>query len=767
MKNILCVTCFAMAASAASGVVSENGAGRTVVFEPGRTEVVLADGAPGAAAFAASEATNFLSRVLGTAVPVVSRPTGKGVASLVLGSNAWSVAAGAVPEGSARDGFRIRAVGDGVYIVGNDDDVDVPALMRRGAHNARFRSGTLFGVYEFLERFAGVRFYFPGEMGTVVPRSGRIAAVGDISVKPEFAVRDCYISAAGMWPDDIGENGPVRISEKEANGLRLLYKLRLRECAERPSCCHGQNGFRIAERFSDTHPEYFMLRKDGTRCTGTKFEYNWQGRQLCHTSPVWDVIREETIDRIRKGAKSVDVMPQDGMQPCWCAACQARFCTTNFSLSSGYATDLIWSNTVAVAKAITAAGLKGSVSQMAYGTYRNIPDIDIPDNVNLVLAVGGPWSESHPDIRDRQVEFVRNWSRKLGRKVAWIWTYPMKNYGRLQAPGVPQHAPHAYLSFYGRVAPYINGSFVETNCGDGGVLHLIHNYLNFYAFSKFAWDHSFDLDAALAEHDRLMFGAGAKEMGKFFERLEKLWIGKVAIPSVIGETEIGPVMITGPSELDLWTRIYTPEVVAELGGYLDRASKLAGADPMALKRIAWIRAGFYGTLLESSSAFMKDISVERELSRRASSAATNVLDGIGFSLPKGCSRDKTTCITPSGSVKVVAAGNLYVGVPLSGRLRPNTRYRLSYFIRLDGLRSGKGWGGACAEYEEYAPEYRAVRTPSGKCWQGTREWLHQSGEFTTGPLADQPQCRPHFWLRVFNSTGTVWFDGMRIEECAR
>ena len=264
-----------------------------------------------------------------------------------------------------------------------------------------------------------------------------------------------------------------------------------------------------------------------------------------------------------------------------------------------------------------------------------------------------------------------------------------------------------------------------------------------------------------------MFGAGAKEMGKFFERLEKLWIGKVAIPSVIGETEIGPVMITGPSELDLWTRIYTPEVVAELGGYLDRASKLAGADPMASKRIAWIRAGFYGTLLESSSAFMKDISVERELSRRASSAATNVLDGIGFSLPKGCSRDKTTCITPSGSVKVVAAGNLYVGVPLSGRLRPNTRYRLSYFIRLDGLRSGKGWGGACAEYEEYAPEYRAVRTPSGKCWQGTREWLHQSGEFTTGPLADQPQCRPHFWLRVFNSTGTVWFDGMRIEECAR
>ena len=42
-----------------------------------------------------------------------------------------------------------------------------------------------------------------------------------------------------------------------------------------------------------------------------------------------------------------------------------------------------------VAQAITAAGLDGGVSQMAYGTYRNIPSVDIPENVKVVLAVGG------------------------------------------------------------------------------------------------------------------------------------------------------------------------------------------------------------------------------------------------------------------------------------------------------------------------------------------------------------------------------------------
>ncbi len=749
----------------AVAVAGPAGAGDAVAFAPGRAEVVLAEGAPGAAAFAACEATNFLSRVLGSAVPVVRRPTGGGVASLVLGSNEWCAAAGVLPDPSVRDAFRIRVAGGRVFVVGNDDDVDVFGLMRRGAHRSCFRSGTLFGVYEFLERFAGVRFYFPGEMGTVVPRARRVVAKGDLSVRPDFEVRDCFVSSAGMWPDDVdGAGRPVKVPWRDADALRLVYRLRLRECSERPSCCHGQNGFRIAERFSDTHPEYFMLRKDGTRCVGTEFEHGWMGRQLCHTSPVWDVIREETLERIRRGAKSVDVMPQDGMQPCQCPTCQARFSTTNFSLSSGYATELIWSNTVAVARAITAAGLDGSVAQMAYGTYRGLPSMDIPENVNLVLAVGGPWSESRPDIRDRQVEFVRSWAGKLGRKVSWIWTYPMKNYGRLQAPGVPQSAPHAYLSFYGRVAPYIKGTFAETDCGRGRPLHLLHNYLNFYAFSKFAWDHSFDLDAALKEHDRLMFGAGAGEMAKFFARVEELWIGKVAIPSVIGETEIGPVAYEGPTELDLWTKIYTPKVIAELGGYLDRAERLAGRGTLSARRVAWIRAGFLGTMVEASSEFMKDVLVETELARRAASGRANLAEGARPYLPKGCSIDDGEGVGSGGAIRIAADGNTYLAIPLTGRLRPNARYRLSYFVKTDSLRSDKSWGGACAEYEEYLPKYSATRMPGARGLQGTHGWITQTGRFATGPSVEDPRCQSRLWLRVFSAKGTVWFDGVRIEE---
>ena len=249
-----------------------------------------------------------------------------------------------------------------------------------------------------------------------------------------------------------------------------------------------------------------------------------------------------------------------------------------------------------MANAITKACLTGSVAQAAYGPYRDVPSVHIPENVDVLLTVGGPWSESHPEVRDLQVDFVRRWHDKIGRKVKWLWTYPMKNYGRLMAQDIPQHAPHAYISFYKRVAPYIEGSFAESNCAPGERLHILHNYLNFYVFSRFAWDRDIDLDAVLDEHYRLMFGAGAKDMAAFFDALERIWIGEIAIPSVIDETEFGTIMYRGPDQCDLKGKIYTPAVVAMLRQSLEKAELKAKSDILSTQRIKWIRRGFYEPL---------------------------------------------------------------------------------------------------------------------------------------------------------------------------
>ena len=724
-------------------------------------EVVVAPDAPPATRFAAAEMTNYLSRVLGRAIPIVPTPT-EGRYAIVLGTNAWSRAAGLRPEALPRDSYCVKIGPDRAYVAGCDDPArDLARQIAQGSIILHCEHATLFGVYGFLDRHAGVRFYFPGELGTVVPPSPSIRLPeGNYSVTPRFARRDCYLSGAGPYPG-IDPN-----DTKAQRRAKAVYSLLLREETDRISCCHGQNRFKIAERFSETHPEYFQLRKNGTRCIGTKFEHNWMGRQLCHTSKVWDIFREDTLARIRKGERYVDIMPQDGMSACMCENCQRAFNTDDFSLASGYATELIWSNTVAVAKAITDAGLEGSVSQMAYGTYRNIPSVKIPENVKVVLAVGGPWSESHPDIRDKQIAFVRSWAEKLGRPVSWIWTYPMKNYGRLQARDVPQVAPRAFAKFYTLAEPYIDGSFVESNVGES----LVQNYLNFYVFSKLAWDGKIDVDQVLAEHHRLMFGAGAPHMARFFDAIERKWIGEIAVPSLIGETEIGP-MLYGPNEIDLWQKIYSQAFLDELNRSLQAAAAAVPPGSLEARRIAWIREELYERAARHQREFMGMLSPDVERARRAAAKDARVVaesgaDWKGWGLPKNALRDGT-------AVGLVADGRVYVGFRLTGAaaLKPNTKYRLSYFVKTDRLekRDPKGGGsGACIEVEQYGKKYSALRMPAATYWSGTRDWIHQSIEFTTNDDAVKlPGYKAYLWLRVFNSTGTAWFDGVRLEEMPR
>jgi hypothetical protein len=250
---------------------------------------------------------SLLGRMSGTDVPVVTAPTA-GRYPIVLGTNSWSVAAGLRPEALKRDSYCVVIGEKGAVIAGCDDPKVDPAKSGGSGYTER---ATLFGVYGFLDRHASMRFYFPGELGTAVPSARDLELkTGGYGVTPRFECRDCYISGAGPYP------GIPAADRNAQDKAKAYYRLLLRESTDKIGCCHGQNRFRIAERFSDSRPEYFQLRKNGTRCTGTTFEHSWMGRQLCHTSPVWDLIREESVERVRKGEKYVDVMPQDGMSPC-------------------------------------------------------------------------------------------------------------------------------------------------------------------------------------------------------------------------------------------------------------------------------------------------------------------------------------------------------------------------------------------------------------------------------------------------------------------
>ena len=147
--------------------------------------------------------------------------------------------------------------------------------------------------------------------------------------------------------------------------------------------------------------------------------------------------------------------------------------------------------------------------------------------------------------------------------------------------GVPQVAPRAWAKYYRAVAPYVTGAFAESESD-----RWIYNYLNYYVFSRLCWNPEADVEAILAEHHMLMFGPAAVEMAEFFDTLESRWMKVVARPF---DTPLGPGVCKAPTEEELRTVVYPPEVIARLAAFLDSAEAKAGRGSLEARRTALFR----------------------------------------------------------------------------------------------------------------------------------------------------------------------------------
>ena len=596
MKRAIIAVAAMCGALAADAVTLKNG-GFDIVIPQKATKVVE---------FAAKELQTFLGQSLGGEAKIARKP-GEGLVHVFLGDSPEARAAGIDVTPLKRDEFVIRVQGDSLFIVGRDHAWRDPAkeIEKGNSMGQLYERATLFGVYEFLERFAGCRFYFPGEMGTVVPKRDEIdVGTCDLKVAPAMSIRRPYSAGGanysdGAWFDD---------SMSPASGKALNW-LRMRLGTDHVPCCHGLNGFKYIKRFAKDHPEYFMLYTNGMRSTDPTQAHPGQ---LCLTSAIWEEIYRDVrsylsgeaasvrgIPGWKKGVygwssncvdgRYVDIMCQDGMMECHCPRCQAAY-NRGPEFKGNWATDLVWSNTVAIANRLTAEGIPGYITQMAYMPYKKVPSVDIPSNVLVMVAVGGPWTIRKPATLEEGLHNIREWVEKLGRPV-WIWTYPGK-FGAQKFPGIPQMTPRAVGEYYKKAAPWIFGTFMESESDK-----FLYNYLNYYMLSRICWNADTDVDAVLAEHHRLMFGAAADEMASLYSKLEDIWLDKIMGNSV--DTALGP-QITPPTQTKLWGEIYSPATIAEMDGMIDRAMAKVKPGSIEARRIEFFRRGFLSEMRAAS-----------------------------------------------------------------------------------------------------------------------------------------------------------------------
>ena len=578
-------------AAALAGVALGAGAAE---FSAGKVRVVVEPGASKVVLFAAEEATNFLSRVLGAPVPVVNAPEA-GTTSLFLGDSKWARAEGLDPTDKPHDSFFLKSTRDAVYVVGRDH----PTANPRTASVWAFERGTLNGLYGFLEEDVGIRFYFPGELGEVVPRRGAFTVPeGTRLDKPDFLIRRYMLS--GKWFDGV--------PERTAAWLGRLQWIRLRATSTSIPCCHGVNKMAFADKFEKTHPEYFALSSNGSRHTRSSMTGRNQHGSMCFSSDIRDRVYEYCAEKLSGGAKYVDIMPNDAMPECHCDACQR---SSRREGKGADATDIVWGYTKYVAEKLIANGIPGYVTQMAYAQYRRVPDFDLPTNVLVMVAQGGPWSMSNAERRDAQYAAIRAWARKTGGKV-WIWTYPHK-YGALNIPGIPDVAPRAWGEYYKPLKEDIFGTFAESETD----LWLYH-YLNYYVFARVMWRADADVGAIIDEHNSLMFGAAAPAMAKVYSTFEDKWVNKIA-GSVV-TTAVGPVY-SPPTEDEIWNEIYSPAEVAAIGALFDEAAKAVAPQSLEGRRVEFFRRNYFEPLVAGARTFAdKRRAVEALVWKRSSGA---------------------------------------------------------------------------------------------------------------------------------------------------
>ena len=757
-------------------------------FLPGSTEVVVDRKASPATRFAAEELTNVLSQAFGEAVPLVTRFT-KGRTAIVVGTNAWSRAAGLAPERLARDGYEIVAAGDRVYVAGCDDP---KAAIQKNLREGRVlpcERGSYFGAIGFLEDYAGARFYFPGELGTVVPRHARIE-VPDCrrAVVPAYSIRKYSHTADGLWFEGVRRDSLLHSG-------KALNHMRLRMGTFDIPCCHGQNKFKFLERFGRTHPEYFVMMPDGKRLLRPDVAHPGH---ICLTSGVWDEMYKDARSYLKgedasvrgipgrspgsfawgkncTDGKYVDIMCQDGLIKCHCDVCKAAY-----NEGKDWARELIWTKTSEIANRLTAEGIPGFITQMAYTGYRSVPDVAIPTNVLVMVAERGPWSVNEPERYKRDTDQIRAWAKKLGNKV-WIWTYLCK-WRMMDIRDVPNPAPRACAKYYSDLRDAIFGVYAESECD-----RFLYHYLDYYVTARVCWDPQTDVEALLREHHRLMFGAAADDMAAVYDIFEAKWCKEIA--GKTNDTMVGP-MGDPPDETTLWTKVYSPDVIADLECRFRMALNKVPEGSLEARRIALVGREFLAPLAKAGRKFVAESDPKMALAEAAEGKYPQLLAesdfsgeardglhfgaydgakfGLGWSLDgryRGCARyDAETFVSAPASLRLDSTNRVSLYQSLLGSrgalpaFVPGRRYRISFNVKLENVVPTARGGGVSVHLRDGGD---AV-FPADTALAGTCGWKRHVYE-TRASLRWKKPKTPMFELRIFNATGTAWFDDVRFE----
>ena len=419
--------------------------------------------------------------------------------------------------------FVVDCLKGGVILAGQDlDFLYEKPRGRLSRSDIKQSRGTYFAVLDFLERFIGVRFFKPGRLGTVVPYRNDHKVIF-----PPVTYQDgpVFKSRASSYGNYLTQDHKLLGSTKKS-GLQWMDRLR-RGDVYQLKCGHTDTYWH--EVYAETHPEFFALREDGTRMIGEGASVH--SSQRCYSNEAgfqehlrlidryYETGEGERLLRSPPNSKYIYWWPNDGFKGCACSECMKR--TDSHAPADRVHSRLIWPYVAKLARAIKQRWPDKVLVAPLYATWFNVPkDFTMPENVRLIVT----WNHvseglfKEPKYWNFAVEGLKQQGRQSCEPVV-IWShYPHKP--RIKNGfDAPYPLPHVLkrllLSQRNQLGGvYLNGYACTSFALDGYIL---------YVYKKMLWNPNLDVDAALDNYCRALFGPAAPQVNAYLSTVIERW----------------------------------------------------------------------------------------------------------------------------------------------------------------------------------------------------------------------------------------------------
>ncbi len=500
--------------------------------------IVIGAGATESERYAADELRRYLAEIGGAELPVVSDATPRQPSEIWVGrSNRWPSSAATFSEDPAAESFLILTGSDYLLIAGAG------------------RRGTLYGVYTFLEKYLGCRWFSP-EVSRI-PRRHQIA-IGPIQDRqvPALEYREPHC-CEGMNPDWAARNkcnGHITpLAPRHGGGVKYAGPF-----------VHSFNDLVPVERYFESHPEYF------SEVNGVRLR---KETQLCLSNPAVFAL---ALAQVRAWltadpeASIVSVSQNDWDNPCQCPACRA------VDAEEGNFSGSLIRFVNRIAEAIEPGHPHVAIDTLAYLYTRQAPRRVRPRHNVIVRLCSIECCFSHPMescgekmlFKNRPgtgstfVEDLAAWGRICDRVYVWDYVTNFANYV-LPFPNFSVLAPNVRLF----ARNHVKGLFElgANPPGGGGEFSALRAWL----LAKLLWDPTADEHALLKEFLTGFYGRGGDPLLRYIQ----------AGIQLVETRHLHASCYDRPDSAYL-----TPELLAFAGECFDEAEKMAD-DAAVLARI--------------------------------------------------------------------------------------------------------------------------------------------------------------------------------------